>query len=94
MDRYQLAGWLLCNEVGNQANIRLCEFSMNYIITFMVVFFYFGCNYKNDSSKVEKYAKSIIISARAQVQHGNGRQRYKLNVSRKWSSVMEAHNLI
>ena len=32
MDKYQLIGWLLCSEAGNQANIRLCEFLVNYII--------------------------------------------------------------
>ena len=40
VDRYQLIGWLLCSEAGNQANFRLCELSVSYIIiiTFMVVF--------------------------------------------------------
>ena len=49
---YQLTGWLLCNDAGNQAKVRFCEFSVNYIILhsftlyyIMVVFFYFGCNY-------------------------------------------------
>ena len=44
VDGYQMTEHLLCNNTGNQANIRFMEFCVNYI-TFMVVFFYFGCNY-------------------------------------------------
>ena len=40
------------------------------------------------------YLCSRTRSAGKTKQCGNGRQRYKLNVSRKWSSAIEAHNLI
>ena len=49
--------------------------------------------FKPGSSKVEKYLVLAIICLRAcryNKEYGNGRQRY---VARKWSSVIEAHNL-
>ena len=45
-------------------------------------------------ARIVPYLRSRTRSAGKTKQCGNGRQRYKLNVSQKWSSVIEAHNLI
>ena len=82
----------LCPEVlTNPPRIRLFNYLFKYT--------YFS--FRNDSSKVEKYRQThhnLLVHthtrAGATNQRGNGRQKYNLNVSRKWSSVIQAHNLI